>query len=1037
MLSDAARSVWGKSWPQGTPDIEVWNPLWRHLQDAAAVAGLLWDRWLPRVVRDQVAEAAGGETAGRALFVFLAGIHDIGKATPAFAVQVRTLRDQMVTAGLAMPHDIPPAERRRMPHSLAGQVVLSGWLRERYGWSAGEVLSIASVVGGHHGITPSRGEVMEAGAPRSAVGGETSTGVLLGTGEWERVQTELLDHMAAQAGAEELLAGTAWRSLPTPVLALALSVVVVADWLASNDALFPLTPVADVRPLAQPEDGDDARLDTAWRQVSLPAPWTVEQVTGTADELLTARFALPTGARARPVQVAAVEAARTMDPAGILVIEAPMGEGKTEAALLAAEVLAARSGAGGLLVALPTQATADAMFRRLMRWLARLSVDAAPQGDALVPDGETDARRSVFLAHGKAWLNPDYARVPHGASLTRDVGRDDGTGSSQCRLAGRGFGGAYVDGWMSGRRKGVLADFVVGTIDQVLFGSLQARHVALRHLALARKVVVLDEVHSFDAYMNVYMERALEWLGAYGVPVIALSATLQTKLRNRLVGAYRSGRESRIPKAVPVGAGVAALGWGRARPGGGEAAVGCHAVRAPEVPTEHGAGQPRSGGAAGEGLGSASALAPSRVVTALRGGQAISTPVPGESRSLRVRVERAADDPAAVAALVAEATAEGGCVLVVRNTVARAQETYRVLRSALGEEADVRLLHSRFLAADRKQREAALTAALGPRPVDGGGPVRPHRLVVVGTQVVEQSLDLDADLLVTDLAPTDLLLQRLGRLHRHERPASDRPPELREPRVVVVGVDDWASEPPTMPRGSVAVYGKHLLLRAAAQVRALVEDGDGTIVLPRDIAPLVQDAYGDGVLGAASWQDAMGAARAQDEAMRVEAESRAQAFRLPAPRASGDLVGWLDRSLGEADETGARAQVRDAVDSFEVLVVQRDEADQWRLPDWLGGKEARSRGELLPRGEVPGVSLRRALAGTSVRLPAAMARGKRGDAVLDELETLVVEAWQRSSDLAGQLVLPLDDTREALVQGFRVRYDPETGLSVDDLEDER
>src|SRR5690606_10644716 len=117
-------------------------------------------------------------------------------------------------------------------------------------------------------------------------------------------------------------------------------------------------------------------------------------------------------------------------------------------------------------------------------------------------------------------------------------------GQDSPRRARRDDGGAYVDGWMTGRRKGVLADFVVGTIDQVLFAALQSRHVALRHLALARKVVVLDEVHAFDAYMNIYLLRTLEWLGAYGVPVVALSATLPPRLRADLLEAYERGRRS-------------------------------------------------------------------------------------------------------------------------------------------------------------------------------------------------------------------------------------------------------------------------------------------------------------------------------------------------------------------------------------------------------------------------------------------------------------------------------------------------------------
>lgn len=1012
-LSDAARSAWGKSWPYGTPEIEWWNPLWRHLQDAAAVAGRLWDDWLPRVVRGQIARAAGGEEAGRALLVFLAGAHDIGKLTPAFAVQVPALRDEMVLAGLPMPAEIPWTERRRMPHSLAGQVLLGEWLQERHRWGRGEVGGLASVVGGHHGIPPSATELNGASGPRAAPGGATPLGALLGTGPWERVQAEILDHVAARAGADAYLRGAAWRSLPTPVLALALGVVVVADWLASNDALFPLTPVTDTRPLAQPEDDDAARLEEAWSRVDLPQPWTVERVGGTVDEMLAARFALPEGATARPVQAAAVEAARTMDAAGILVVEAPMGEGKTEAALLAAEALAARSGAGGLLVALPTQATADAMFRRLMSWLTRLPAGDAT-GKALVPDGGADdgARRSVYLAHGKAWLNPAFDAVPRRPSPARDIGRDDVGPSVSRGTVWRAPGGAYVDGWMTGRRKGVLADFVVGTIDQVLFGALQSRHVALRHLALARKVVVLDEVHSFDAYMNAYLERALEWLGAYRVPVVALSATLPSSLRDRLVSAYRRGLEAGAPVDRSCGGGVADMGWGPAR-------------RPAQAPTD----ETSATVASVAGTDARPEAPASQVVTSLRRGRVVSEPVHGSPRALRVRVQTADDGADDVARLVTEATTDGGCVLVVRNTVRRAQETYRVLKDALPDGTEVRLLHSRFLAADRKQREGEVTRLLGPPTAGGGDSARPHRLVVVGTQVVEQSLDIDADLLVTDLAPTDLLLQRIGRLHRHPRPDLDRPASLREPRVVVVGVDDWAGEPPDFPGGSVAVYGRHLLLRAAAQVRALRERR-AAIELPRDIAPLVRAAYGSDRLGPDPWQEAMAQARAQDEAERSAAWDRARAFRLPEPRGSGSLVGWLDGSIGEADETGARAQVRDADESFEVLVVQRDAGGQWRLPDWLSGEHAQVAGVPLPMNDVPPVALRRALAGTSVRLPAVMARGRRGDEVLADLEGLVVEAWQRSPDLAGQLVLPLDVTRSALVRGFLVQYDEETGLDV-------
>lgn len=994
VLGEPARSVWAKSWPMHRPEIEEWAPLWRHLRDAAAMAGRLWDEWLPRTVRDLIARAAGGDDAGRTLVVFLAGVHDIGKATPAFAVQVDVLRDEMHQAGLTMPVAIP--ERATMPHGLAGQVVLERWLGHRHCWQVRDAATLGSVVGGHHGITPGVMDLDRARAAQTTGDYLTPTGELLGVGPWEAVQSELLDHVAEHVGATGHLAGDAWKGLPTTVLALALSVVVVADWLSSNADLFPLTPVGSRRPLDQPGDDDEARLATAWDRVRLPQPWDAQDVAATADELLATRFDLAQGAKARPVQTAVVEAARTMDPAGILVVEAPMGEGKTEAAMLAAEVLAARTGAGGVLVALPTQATADAMFHRVMQWITRLGAPTAV-GPALVPDGgEDDERRSVFLAHGKAWLNPENAAIPRGASTVRDVGRDAEGGRT---AASTTLGGAYVDGWMSGRRKGVLADFVVGTIDQVLFGALQSRHVALRHLALARKVVILDEVHSFDAYMNTYLERALEWLGAYRVPVIALSATLPPALRDQLVDAYWRGAQAAD--------GTARRSWSRRVPGA-----------APTVVSD-----------AVPGGGSAAALSSSvptsSVVTSLEGGMAVSRAVDGTSRPRRVLLETA--DDADVVNLVTEAVHDGGCVLVVRNTVTRAQETYRALAARLGD--DVTLLHSRFLAGDRKVREAALVEQLGPPPDDGRRGKRPRRLVVVATQVVEQSLDVDFDLLVTDLAPTDLLLQRIGRLHRHERQADHRPVALREARCVVVGAD-WAAAPPGLPPGCVAVYGRHLLLRAAAQVLRVAVD-PGAIELPADIAPLVAEAYEGAPLGPPQWQPAMAEAALVDRKARADSEFRARAFRLPAPRARGSLVGWLDGSVGEADTGDGKAQVRDSEDSFEVLVVQQDSGGQWRLPDWLEGDHRDVAGKPVPMGEVPPLRCRRALAAATVRLPGHVARGARGDAVLAHLESLVVDAWQKAPDLAGQLVLPLDATRRATIPGFVVTYDPQTGLDVE------
>lgn len=984
-LSLEARQVWAKSSPQRRQDTEGWLPLHVHLHDAAGIAGRLWDEWLTSNVRRQFLDGTGSEASARTLLRFLAGTHDIGKCSPAFAVQVDQLRNRMVDLGLDMPRMevFPQAERSKMRHGLAGHVILRRWLTDRYGWTGAEADRLAVVVGGHHGIPLSQIELRDAQIP-SALNRK-----LLGDTAWRGVQHELLDHMAGSTDAAPFLRSDAWRSLPPRLQSLATAIVVVSDWLASNENVFPLAPINEDGTPAHPAFNDEARVDAAWRAVGLPEPWNPPTTPADADTLLRTRFGLPQGAGARPIQEAALEAARRMDTRGLLILEAGMGSGKTEAALLAAEVLAERTGAGGLMVALPTQATSDAMFRRVMAWQEQITeseVIASSEAAPGLMDGADG--HPVFLAHGKSWLNPDYARIPRTRAPNLDIGRDDH----------HQFAGAYVDSWLQGR-KGMLADFVVGTIDQVLFAALQSRHVALRHLALARKVVVLDEIHACDAFMGAYLHRALEWLGAYGVPVIALSATLPPSLRDRLAASYQRGVESTAPRTTTE-PGFLASGWDE-----------------PEPQTV-------------SNTSSTPPLIASAVVSYRVDGTQISEAVPASSREITIAVERTEVDPETLLDLVEKATVSGsGCIVVIRNTVTRAQEAFATLSDQFGDE--VELLHSRFVALDRKTKEARLVEQLGPPPPDGGRGNRPAgRRILVATQVVEQSLDLDFDLMITDLAPTDLLLQRMGRLHRHERPPDHRPDNLQDPRVVIVGVSDWDTAPPKFPVGSVLVYNTHLLYRAAAQIRGITEN-NGTIDLPRQIAPLVHEAYGEVRLGPESWQPAMKAAAVSSHGAMERAIARAAGFRLPAPEESRTLLGWLDRSQGDPEASTGRAQVRDSEDGVEVLLVHTDSADQWRLLDSLGLSREDA---YLPRDRPPSWSQVRALAGCSVRLPTYLPRTSGDpsplDAVIDELEQLIVDAWQDEPRLAGELILPLDENGRTKLAGYLFTYSTRTGLEV-------
>ncbi|WP_228992052.1 CRISPR-associated helicase Cas3' [Streptomyces sp. DH8] len=927
--------------------------------DSAAVAGLLWDRWLPERVRQIVsASLPGGADDGRRLAVWLAGVHDIGKATPAFACQVDPLADRMRAAGLEMATQRQMGPDRRMaPHALAGQLLLQEWLEERQGWPGRVTAQFAVVVGGHHGAPPDHPQVHDL---------DTHPGFLRTEGPceeaWRRVQEELLEACADDFGVRERL--PVWRGvkLPQSVQVLLSAVVIVADWIASNRDLFPYF-----------SGGASAteveRVEAGWSRLGLPEPWRPGVPQEPVGELFASRFALPAGAWPRPVQEAAVRMAREMAVPGLVIVEAPMGEGKTEAALAAAEILAGRAGAGGVFFALPTMATGNAMFPRLLAWLDRL------------PAGEGE-QLSVRLAHSKAALNEDFAALKAGVRQRIAAVDLDGEGRVPAPGARDRSSPAELVAhqWLEGRKKAMLSSFVVGTIDQLLFAGLKSRHLALRHLALAGKVVVIDEAHAYDTYMNAYLDRVLAWLGEYGVPVVVLSATLPARRRRELAAAYAGARAQDENFAA----------------------------------VEEARGYP--------------------LLTAVAPGHPPLQEVPAASgRGSSVCLEALEDDLGVLADRLESELADGGCVLVVRNTVARVLETAKVLREHFGP-GDVTVAHARFIDLDRAEKDADLVRRFGP-----GSGARPGRHIVVASQVAEQSLDVDFDLLVTDLAPVDLVLQRMGRLHRH--PREDRPERLRAARCLLTGVD-WAGEVPPRPvRGSELVYGRYPLLRSlsvlAPHLRgALFVPGEGeesapAVRLPQDISPLVQAAYGEAENGPASWASALAEAREAHQRVQADKEARADTFRLSvAGRAGRSLIGWLGAGAGDAEDTRAgRAQVRDSQESLEVIVVQRLADGSLTTVDWVGG----GRGGLpLPQDAVPAPRAAKAAAACGLRLPLQLSQPRIIDRVIAELEEFCVPAWQNKDSpwLAGELILPVQDGCQTQLAGYALQYSHDEGLEV-------
>lgn len=942
-LSEAARSVWAKSLNADG----AWLPLWQHMDDSADIAGGLFDRWVSSSVVDVLAAPFGCDRiAARTAVRFLAGLHDLGKATPAFAVQDEVLAQRMREHGLEMPPtQAELLDRQKAHHSLAGHHLLNRWLISQ-GWSRKVTATWAVVLGGHHGVPPDSFSLTE-GLP-------SAYPKLYGEGIWKDVQRELADRMAARTGASRYLDSWAEIRLSAQFQVVATGLVIISDWIASNE---PLIPFLEGR---LPElDENTVRAKRALDQLALPTPWRPLDIPDTVAGLFAARFQLPEEAEPRPVQHTACEVARAMSEPGLVIIEAPMGEGKTEAALAAAEIMSRRWGAGGLQVALPTQATSDAMFDRVIQWLDTMGVANQTVG-------------AITLSHGKARFNRLFQGLLPPGRLA-EIGCDEEFGIDPQHHPEHTV---VAHSWLSGRKKSQLATFVVGTIDQVLFAALKSRHLMLRHLALAGKVVLIDEVHAYDVFMNSYLTKVLTWLGAYHVPVLALSATLPADRRHALLAAYQQG-------------------WSD---GSFAAAAGTS-----EQLVHDGTGYP--------------------LISWMERGRVQSRDVAPSSRKTTVSIDAlggdADDDLDALTALLRDALSDGGCALVVRNTVRRVVHTASALEHSFPGEVTV--AHSRFIAADRMGNDTALLDRFGP---PGRAVNRPARHIVVASQVVEQSLDVDFDLLVTDLAPVDLVLQRMGRLHRHARGngQSDRPPKLRSARTYIAGAD-FAQQPPTLERGaSRYVYGAYPLLCAAA---VLSPRFGSEVRLPDDIPVLVGQAYGQEVDAPHHWSQALTDARRRWLDETEQRTDKARYFQISEPTPAGRaILGWVSGSVGEADdESQGQGQVRDGEPSLEAILVQASDSGDWLTPAWLPEGQARLP---VPRDQTPSDDFAFVLASCALRLPPELSDAKSEQA----LRSGTPKPWLLSSLIYRLPVVVVGDDGLGTINDRRIRYTRERGLEV-------
>jgi CRISPR-associated endonuclease/helicase Cas3 len=584
---------------------------------------------------------------------------------------------------------------------------------------------LATVLGAHHG----RVQAAPDSRPFRPSGlAESRSGI-----HWEEEREQ-----AAKAILEAF--GTDPRNLAMtvdqPSLWWLAGLTTVADWIGSDEQFFA---AGDRREASQRMAG--ARK--AIQQLCLAQPGLTPGLG--FPEL----FGFPAGTCPNDMQLKARE---WIQGPGVYVIEAPMGMGKTEAALWAAYEIMLAGKARGIYFALPTQATSNRIHLRMGTFVQRI----APGSGA------------SRLIHGNSWLSREAPELEPAPTMA--AGRDD------ARVGGD---------WFASGKRALLAPFGVGTVDQALLAVVAAKHFFVRHFALAGKVVILDEIHSYDLYTGTLIDRLVEVLPALGCTVIILSATLTGKRRDQLVPSAADPDTDPQTCHYPL--------------------ISC----APEL------GVPATLGCAAP---------PSR-------------PVCLSFLPLDAALARAL-----------ERARQGGVVLWICNTVREAQEQFRKLCQEADGQFPVGLLHSRFPFWRREELENEWMARLGK---DGHGRCG---CILVSTQIVEQSVDLDADLLISELAPTDMLFQRMGRLWRHERPGRMGTPamillEESEPLEVLRQLNPKAI---IRTLGAKAfVYSPYILLRSLE-----VWHSQHEVLVPDQIRPLIEATYAEREVAAepAGWR---------------------------------------------------------------------------------------------------------------------------------------------------------------------------------------
>ena len=883
VINERHSYLWAKT---GAQESGSYHPLILHLLDVAACAEAVLTRE-PATTRERMGAVIGMDwQLARPWILLIIACHDLGKACPGFQAKWDKAHQLLDKAEL----HIPPGVDTHINHAFVSQIALFELLAME-GWPEDSARLVSDAIGCHHGERASPLKLDSLEGDRK----------ILGDKDWTVVRRSLFELLLNVFNPGAVPAKS---TLSGPDFMLLAGLTSFSDWIGSNEEWFSF---------GKPEQCADLHFwyDERYQRAGIALDaigWELRrplQSDAKSFEQVFQKFT------PRPMQLAVAKAISKIDKPCILLVEAPMGEGKTEAAFYAYLEFQRRLGHRGLYIALPTKATGNAMFERTLEFLAGFS---------------SDRKLDLQLVHGATLLNDSFQNLR--------LGKIYNTNEDGSIRAGE---------WFTSKKRALLSEYGVGTVDQALLPILPVRHNFVRLWGLANRVIVFDEIHAYDVYTSTLLIHLLQWLLALDSSIILLSATLPPSFRRKLAELV----QTEMPEAE---------------------------VKYPRI-----------------------SIFQTKTMEQISYN---TDPI----RRRKINLSGISPDIVSMCTTLTDTLTNGGMALALINTVQRAQELY--MQFPQGEEiaykgqpvgkklpngTEIYLFHARFPADKRQLRENRVLTLFGKNSLREG------RKILIATQVAEQSLDLDFDVLLSDLAPIDLLLQRAGRLWRHERSGEERH-YIPGPRLIVAGLTD--DEPPDFgqPLWWGSVYREDILLRTWVLLSNRQE-----VTLPDEIDEMVQKVYEENVDIPSSLQERM------DKAL-VISDGEASAHKGLADQA---IIGFPDDASWDNPATFVKYD-EDEPGLHPTLVAQTrlDEPSVTAIPLWpLDAFDLNKEPDFT-------VSKGLYLRGISI--------SRFG--VVKKLQTLgVPEGWKMSSLLRTCLPLILDD-QGRWCEDISVRLDNELGL---------